>query len=505
VGVRGVNLSRSSVLFEGPFGRIFRALPPADYGDNDDESETALRALADVMTADPDPVRDGPDAEEGGIPAAYTYLGQFIDHDLTFDPASSLQRQNDPDALVDYRTPRFDLDCVYGRGPDDQPYLYDNGLKFNLGLRQLTGAASNPNATDLPRSRNGRAIIGDPRNDENVIISQLQGLFFRFHNALATPGRSFGEVQRQVRYHYQWIVLNDFLPTIVSKDVLADIVPHISKGTDVLSDPPVLDYYKVRNEAYMPLEFSAAAYRFGHSMVRPGYRLSETIGPLPIFAAQPNAGLTGFHAFPANWAIDWRRFVDLAPLEPGDEHNAADPGNKNRLQLAYRIDTSIVNPLGSLPSSIAVSPANLAARNLLRGWRMRLPSGQAIARAMGLPPMQDKDIKIGKFTGDAADIRFTIDQVAGGAFKGGCPLWAYILAETVEESVVVKTTKGNRSIKTRKLGPVGGRIVAETIVGIILADSSSFLAQDPLWTPWRHAPSGTPKEFHLRDLVSKAL
>src|SRR3954471_18760556 len=113
------------------------------------------------------------------------------------------------------------------------------------------------------------------------------------------PQAGFGEVQRQVRYHYQWIVLNDFLPTIVSKDVLADIVPHISKGTDVLSDPPVLDYYKVRNEAYMPLEFSAAAYRFGHSMVRPGYRLSETIGPLPIFAAQPNAGLTGFHALPA--------------------------------------------------------------------------------------------------------------------------------------------------------------------------------------------------------------
>src|SRR3954464_2741232 len=269
--VRGLGLVRRSSQFEGRFGRMFRTLPAAKF------DEDMLRDLARAMSAPADvsTSEDEIDDEENvgtstdpGISAGYTYLGQFIDHDLTFDPASSLQRQNDPDALVDYRTPRFDLDCVYGRGPDDQPYLYDNGLKFNLGLRQLTGAASNPNATDLPRSRNGRAIIGDPRNDENVIISQLQGLFFRFHNALATPGRSFGEVQRQVRYHYQWIVLNDFLPTIVSKDVLADIVPHISKGTDVLSDPPVLDYYKVRNEAYMPLEFSAAAYRFGHSMVR---------------------------------------------------------------------------------------------------------------------------------------------------------------------------------------------------------------------------------------------
>src|SRR6185437_15636315 len=115
----------------------------------------------------------------------YTYFGQFIDHDLTFDPASSLQKQNDPDALVDYRTPRFDLDNVYGRGPDDQPYLYEDGRTFILG-RKLSGAQANPRARDLPRSAVNdakshphRAIIGDPRNDENVIVSQLQGLFHR--------------------------------------------------------------------------------------------------------------------------------------------------------------------------------------------------------------------------------------------------------------------------------------------------------------------------------------
>src|SRR5690348_3514730 len=137
------------------------------------------------MIATPDPAKDGPDAEESGIPAAYTYLGQFIDHDLTFDPASSLQRQNDQDALVDFRTPRFDLDSVYGRGPDDQPYLYADGRRFLLGDR-LTGEALGTalDAHDLPRNAakaadpqaQARAIIGDPRNDENVIVSQLQGL-----------------------------------------------------------------------------------------------------------------------------------------------------------------------------------------------------------------------------------------------------------------------------------------------------------------------------------------
>src|SRR5262252_1408241 len=136
LGLRGANLSRASLLFQGPFGRIFRALPPADFGDDDAQSLAALAVLAGKMTsvADPADPKDGPDAEESGIPAAYTYFGQFIDHDLTFDPASSLQKQNDPDALVDFRTPQFDLDNIYGRGPDDQPYMYaDDARTFLLG------------------------------------------------------------------------------------------------------------------------------------------------------------------------------------------------------------------------------------------------------------------------------------------------------------------------------------------------------------------------------------
>src|SRR5258708_17825835 len=198
-GIRRLTLSRSSPLFEGPFGRIFRALPPADFGPTDADSLQALGVLAAAMTAAPDPAKDGPDPEESGIPSAYTYLGQFIDHDLTFDPASSLQQQDDPDGLVDFRTPRFDLDCLYGKGPDDAPYLYSSDNRFIQG-RPLTGATTNPNARDLPRSQptdpaspedinnSRRAIIGDPRNDENVIVSQLQGLFHRFHNKLMSDG-----------------------------------------------------------------------------------------------------------------------------------------------------------------------------------------------------------------------------------------------------------------------------------------------------------------------------
>jgi hypothetical protein len=512
-GVRGANLSRSSLLFDGPFGRIFRALPPADFGADDQTTLKNLEALAKAMTSDADPndPKDGPDSEESGIPAAYTYFGQFIDHDLTFDPASSLQKQNDPDALVDYRTPQFDLDNVYGRGPDDQPYLYmDDGRTFVLGTA-LTGAPEvNKGAKDLQRNTQtpARALIGDPRNDENVIVSQLQGLWHRFHNKLAAdnPSWPFPRVQQQVRFHYQWILLHDFLPTVIAKEVLEEVLP-LDKSKKPIVDKAKLKFFHYKDAAFMPLEFSAAAYRFGHSMVRPGYRLNTGVKPIPIFKLGKDAlDLRGFKAPQPNWALDWRRFIDLVPLDYGtlvDNPDQNDPKNQNRLQLAYKIDTSLVNPLGVLPASIAVDPSILAQRNLERGWRMRLPNGQDVARAMGLVPLTDDNIKIGKFTGDKNDIVTTIDKVGDGtSFVGNCPLWTYVLAETVESTVTVKTLEGDKPIKTRKLGPVGGQIVAETFVGLLLADSSSYVSLDPLWEPTTLKVKGA---FGLRELIKHAL
>src|SRR5882762_11198424 len=190
-GVRGDNSTSRSSTREGRFGRMFRSLPAADF------DKEALTILAGEMTADPetdpkdknfpaasleDPKKRIQDNEENaGIPSGYTYLGQFIDHDITFDPASSLQQRNDPDALIDFRTPRLDLDSVYGRGPADQPYLYDGGNAF-LGGDPISGGDAN--ARDLPRNTANprRALIGDPRNDENTIVSQFQGLLLRFHN-----------------------------------------------------------------------------------------------------------------------------------------------------------------------------------------------------------------------------------------------------------------------------------------------------------------------------------
>jgi Animal haem peroxidase len=522
-GVRGLNLSRSSKSFDGAFGRIFRALPAADFGASDAETQANLKLLGRAMVSTEDKPKDGPDTEESGIPALYTYLGQFIDHDITFDPSSSLQKQDDPDGLVDFRTPRFDLDNVYGRGPDDQPYLYDftkgsDRAKFLLG-KHLTGApAIKPPAQDLARNganvaagQPARAVIGDPRNDENALVSQLQSLFLRFHNRLIDEKNlSFADAQRTLRFHYQWMLVNDFLPTLVNKKTLHAVFPHLAAKTSIAENPPELAFYHARDFAFMPLEFSAAAYRFGHSMVRPGYRLNDSDDTLlPIFGqdgppTRPKS-LRGFMAPADGWAMDWARFIDIEPRPAGtmlDDSGNAPNGkkptpqeladNKKRLQLAYRIDTSIVFPLGDLPPDIAdlIIPS-LAERNLVRGWRLRLPNGQAVAKAMGETPI---DVRIGKFE-DAEDGVKSITDISK-AFANNSPLWAYCLAETDTHTV-----PGIHGVKSKLLGPVGGRIVAETFAGLIVYDSQSFLSQDPGWKP----TIGDGKTFGLKEFVNFAI
>ena len=525
-GVRGADLTRGSLLFDGPFGRMFRTLPAADFGATEAANNDNFTKLAEQMNGDFD-AKDGPDNEESGIPSAYTYLGQFIDHDLTFDPASSLQKQNDPDALEDYRTPKFDLDNIYGRGPDDQPYMYCTADTVSAAQlvrgTAINGAANNPNATDLPRASNGRAIIGDPRNDENKIVSQLQGIFHRFHNRVAkdNPGWAFQRVQQEVRFHYQWVVLHDFLERVVSKHVLSKVVQFDGGRTSITTE-----FFHARDFAYMPLEFSAACYRFGHSMVRPGYRFNDDDATLlPIFKAGPSqtggkaTDLRGFEPPPQGFAIDWQRFVDLQPLAYGtlvDNPDPTLPGNRNRLQLAYKIDTSLVGGLSVLPDAVASNPNILALRNLQRGWRMRLPNGQDIARAMGVKPLTDDEIQIGKFTGKPGDLNGAITKFGDGSFANNCPLWIYTLAETRHhtEKVKVVTTDGDKLIETPKLGAVGGRIVAETIAGLIKEDSTSFVSLDPLWTPTRDVGAGKPRSvsyaagdgsFRLKDLIAAAL
>lgn len=495
---RGLNATRSP-LSQGRFGRMFRKIKPATFGTNDADNVANLSALADKMVAGFDGPKDGPDAEESGIPALYTYFGQFIDHDVTFDPVSSLTKQQDPDGLVDFRTPSFDLDNLYGRGPNDQPYMYD-GIKFRLG-EKLTGTGV-PDASDLPRFK-GRALIGDPRNDENSIVSQFQALMLRFHNRMVddNDSLSFEEVQQRVRFHYQYVVLNDFLPRIVHASVLDAL------KTAGSYDRSKLAHYHWKTYPFMPVEFSVAAYRLGHSMIRPGYRLNDADNMLlQIFPDPHNPdhnALTGFRAMGPGRAMDWGRFIDLDTRAYGVEDDDTNADNKRRLQFAYRIDASLVDPLRKLPPEVASNPASLALRNLERSWRLGLPSGQAVARAMSLTPLTDDEIIIGKAVDEpgSGDPQTKIATIANGVFAGNCPLWAYILAEArqFQIPVTIPAAGAPGPINTPQLGPVGGRIVAEVFLGMMFGDHSSVLSLDPQWTPV------TGPGFALKDLVAYAL
>jgi hypothetical protein len=428
---------------------MFPALPRRDAG------AAATEVLAAALAARED------FAENDHIPAGYTYLGQFIDHDITFDPVSLLQRDNDPSALADFRTPRFDLDSVYGSGPADQPYLYDwDGPKQLRGVKLLLGASPGLNGKgtipDLPRNAQERAVIGDGRNDEHVIIAQLHLLFLRFHNRIVDDLRDGGsgldgmdlleEARRRVRWHYQWIVAHEYLPLIA--DTAAADTPR--------------RHFTWREEPFMPVEFSGAAFRFGHSMVRLSYRTRDGGETVHIVGTggRPGGQLGGFRRVPAELEVQWHHFFALP------DHEAP--------QKSMRINEVLSTPLRALPPDGAA----LARLNLQRGRALGLPAGADVARAMGTEPLTADELWARTHIGDTAARR---------ALSDATPLWFYLLREA--------------SIKAggKRLGPVGAGIVSEVLNGLLDGDPQSFRRQ---WPRWRPEYAGANGEFRMADLVA---
>jgi hypothetical protein len=454
--LRGLSYVPVSRLHEGRFGRMFR-LPPFVPSD---ERIAQIAELMKENATGPSPESDNPD-----IPAGYTYLGQFIDHDLTFDPVSSLDRQNDPDALTNFRSPRFDLDCVYGRGPVDDPFLYD---KDSGGEKLLIG--HHDDEDDLPRNPQETALLGDPRNDENTFVSQLQLTMLKFHNAVVDrvhddptlrrgSETAFEAAQRIVRWHYQWMVVHDFLRRSVGADMLGSVLDESGRYPRVDRQ-----FYLWQQDPYMPVEFSVAAYRFGHSMIRGRYKLNTLVGPLPTFTAKPISEenplghFGGFRILPRFWTIEWARFFEV------------DGAGKEALQKSRLIDTKLADPLAALPPEIAANRPSLIDRNLTRGARLLLPSGQDVAHHMAADVLSDDDLGL-----------------PGG---GPAPLWYYILREAQVQA------------GGRHLGQVGGRIVAEVFLGLLAKDASSYLRNQPDWKPF--LPSATPGDFTMPDLITFA-
>ena len=238
-------------------------------------------------------IDDAPDWEENlFMPAGYTYLGQFAAHDLSFDTTSSLAPQGGSGSATNARTPRFDLDCLYGAGPIDQPYMYDVDRATLLLGRTVHGSDDLMRYAVRAIRKAARAIIGDPRNDENSIICQLHIAFIRFHNEVVKrlDRRStaettlFERARNEVRWTYQRILVEDFLPRLVRADVRKDFDDRRSPDREgSLTERPTRTGFFSKPRNTVPLEFSQAAFRFGHSMVRNGYRLNRRRAPVRLF------------------------------------------------------------------------------------------------------------------------------------------------------------------------------------------------------------------------------
>jgi hypothetical protein len=470
----------------------------------------ALTALGTAMVDEPTATNSN-----STIPVVYTYWGQFIDHDITagtdradtaapsiwhadifadnftpVDPARVIGDQG----IFNQRLPQLDLDCIYGGKPDDEAVITEgifeeDEVHVKVGVNPILSGfeklTPNPHLDtnrqkpqrDLPRHHqnfNGHLlpakakrmpIIGDDRNDENTIVAQFHTALLKFHNAVvdwlteqdgALP--SFTKARNLVRWHYQWLVVNDFLRTICKEGVVDQVL--YSEDSFFASD----------DKLFMPLEFSVAGFRFGHTMIREGYDFNMNFGRgsnpqeqraslARLFQFTGLKGdLGGFFNLPNNWIIDWERLTDKYSPHPD--------------RFARKIDTDLADSLNAVPGDSMAAPSSsaiakhLAIRNLRRGYLLSIPTGQAVADFLGIDQLSPDDL----IPSDRLLVKSAL-ELEDGLFTRKTPLWYYILREAELQ------TNGNA------LGEVGSQLVAGTLIGLLKHDPGSYLRVEDGWSP----------------------
>lgn len=418
------------------YGRMFPKLEPLGT-----DPHLLMRAGSDGGICDAAATLDlgagGDDAEEA---AGWPFFGQLLAHDTTAD-RSPLMGGVETDALRNSRSPRLNLEMLYADGPVGSPYMFDlnDPAKFLLS----------PDGFDVPRNPQGVALIGDPRNDVHIFTLSLHVALLHAHNRIVDHLRAarvvpeedvFDKARITLTWHYQWIVVHDFLPRLVGPALVDEVLEDGGKW-----------FHPEPMKAFIPLEYADAAYRYGHGQIRHAYHLVEGGPELPLFP-----DLVGFGPLPVDRRLDLAQIFDV-------------PG-RPRAQRAKRLDGRLASSLIGLPERItgAVDESayrSLAVRDLLRGDTTGLPSGEQVAELLGVPPLTED------------------------TWAGGTPLWFYILKESEHLG------NGNR------LGPVGGRIVAEVLIGLLRADPASYLSLEPDWQPTLPAASDP---FGLTDLLIPA-
>ena len=424
-------------VYGGRYRRMFEDLPPLTA------DERALHALGRPGGPCDGGAQPG-DGADSDTAAVWPFFGQFIAHDITAD-RSPIGHRSDPEQIRNFRTPRANLEALYGSGPVGSPYLYrhDDPAKLLLG----------PGGHDVPRNHEGIALVGDPRNDVHLFVNQLHVAFIEMHNRLVERLRADGEpeedvfeqARRAATWHYQHVIMREYLPGLIGPVLTAALLDGEKR------------VYTVNGEVYIPFEFADAAFRYGHAQIRDRYQVNPGFGPCPVFP-----DLIGFGPVAAEHTVDWELQIDVSGRPPA--------------QRAKRIDGRLPASLISLPTAISGEQpdsdyASLANRDLQRGQAVGLPSGETIATAIGVEPLTSEQTGLGR-TG----------------WDGETPLWFYILKEADALNA------------GEQLGPVGGRIVGEVLVGIVEADPESFLAVDPTWTP--SLPAREQGRFTLADILA---
>lgn len=424
-----------------------------------------------------DPATAG--SENSTIESGYTYFGQFVDHDITLDVDSDIDVARDARSLINYRTPNLELDSVYGDGPGIDSFLYDSeGVKL-LVADTVPGGADNTIPImpfDLQRNINGKAIIGDPRNDENLFVAQMHMSIIKFHNEVVdairleepalAPDKLFVKAQTEVRRHYQWVLMHDYLKKIIGSGSVDELLA---------SGPKLMPANK---KFFMPVEFSVAAYRFGHSQIRDNYRFNQVFSNSEFFWAFTFTGRT----VPSDWIINWRSFftVDGVPAE----------------NMARKIDTRVAFSMGQLPGSAPGGSffATLSSRNLVRSIALKVGTGKAIAKKLGITPLTDDELLRSPFANPTPN-QVQLHQRTTEILRSNnnlllkrTPLWYYVL----KEAEVMN--QGNQ------LGPVGGSIVGEVFIRLLKQSKDSFL-NDPDWRPRFGVTDGDPNSFRIVDLL----
>jgi len=451
--------------------------------------EANLKRIGDAMTAG--------GGTPSRVPAGFTYLGQFVDHDLTFDRTDVMLGANvPPGELLQARSPRLDLDSLYGGGPGDAEsakFYEADGLHLRTGKTVAAEGISSMDGFDLPRRGSGstakkrrEAIIPDPRNDENLAVAQTHLAFIRFHNrvvdalpASVPPSERFARARNLVTKHYQWMLRTDYLPRICAQGIVNDVFNRGRKAFEAGVPPTEVPT--------MPIEFSVAAFRLGHAMVRGGYEwnarfdsdsgIRGTLDLLFEFSGL-SGSLGGNPRLPSNWIADFRRLYDFGDV---GRPNLTVPERK--FNRAMRIDTTLARPLSTLPG-FPRRESNLALRNLIRARMVTLATGQQMTRFLhnrGVRTTKLTAAQIRSGRNGAELVRLTDRQRT--AVVRNTPLWFYVLREA--------------EFNAGRLKGVGARIVAETFHRA-MEGSRASIVRDPTWRPTLGPNNRT---FRMVDLL----